>query len=289
MGRRKNRRRHDEFGLYEMPVYRPAKRRKKKFTLRTAGRLCGILIFLCVLLYSIAFGIKYHMRDRALSLYQNGDYAGALPLLEEALHPPLLFAESMDNDVRLYIADCYVNMGKYADACDIYDVILSFNPRDPEKISYLQNIARGLQLYEEGDYRSALPILLAAYEDGYGELLLYVGSCYGQTGDLENMQIYYNIYLQNHEMNGFMYAQYAAIALDQDDLSGAYQYIEEGKALQDQTGARELLYDEIIYYEKQKEYNTAYEKAKAFTEAYPEDADGKAEYDILYTRQTISK
>ncbi len=289
MGRRGNRRRHDEFGLYELPVYRPAKRRKKKFTFRTAVRLCAILLFFCVLIYIIIYATKYRMRERGLTLYDNEDYEGALPLLQEALHPPLLLAESMDNDVRLYIADCYVNMGKYVDACDVYDVILASNPHEPEKISYLQNVARGLQLYEDGDYRSALPILLAAYEDGYGDLLLYVGSCYGQTGDLENMQLYYNIYLQNHDMNGFMYAQYAAIALDQDDLDSAYQYIEDGKALQDQSGVRELLYDEIVYYEKQKDFNSAYEKAKAFTEAYPEDTDGKAEYDLLYTRQSISK
>jgi hypothetical protein len=49
---------------------------------------------------------------------------------------------------------------------------------------------------------------------------------------------------------------------------------------------KELLFDEIVYYEKLKDYNTAYEKAKAFVEEYPGDADGKNEYDLLYTRQS---
>ena len=44
-----------------------------------------------------------------------------------------------------------------------------------------------------------------------------------------------------------------------------------------------------IISEKLKDYNTAYDKAKAFVEAYPTDVDGKNEYDIVYTSQTESK
>ena len=130
---------------------------------------------------------------------------------------------------------------------------------------------------------------MQADEDGYSDLVLYVGSCYGQTGDLENMQIYYDVFLQKNAMNSFMYAQYAAIALDEDKMDEALSYIEAGKQLEDQSNIKEVLFDEIVYYEKLKDYNTAYDKAKAFVEAYPTDVDGKNEYDILYTRQTESK
>jgi tetratricopeptide (TPR) repeat protein len=147
-------------------------------------------------------------------------------------------------------------------------------------------VAYGLQLYEWQDYREALPILSEAYEDGYSDLVLYVGSCYGQTGDMENMQLYYDIFLRDNAMNSFMYAQYAAIALDEDNLDEALSYIEQGKQLEDQSNVKELLFDEIVYYEKLKDYNTAYEKAKAFVEEYPGDIDGKNEYDLLYTRQS---
>ena len=100
---------------------------------------------------------------------------------------------------------------------------------------------------------------------------------------------YYNVFLRNNEMNSFMYAQYAAIALDEGKMDEALNYIETGKQLEDQSNIKELLYDEIVYYERMKDYNTAYDKAKAFTEAYPMDTDGKNEYDILYTRQTETK
>ena len=90
-------------------------------------------------------------------------------------------------------------------------------------------------------------------------------------------------------MNSFMYAQYAAIALDQNDLEKAIEYIENGKNIDDQSSIKEILFDEIVYYEKMKDYNTAYEKAKSFMESYPSDIDGKNEFDFLYTRQTVTE
>ena len=292
MGRRnRHRNRRDRYGIYEIPEYRPVKRKKKKkpFTLKTFGKWVGLVVILLILVYGVSFGIKYSMRNKALSLYEKEDYTAAVDLFNEALKPGLPLLESFDNDVRFYLADCYVNMGEYGLACHEYSKIRVWSDKKDTQLDYLANVAYGLQLYEWKDYRQALPILLQAYEDGYSDLVLYVGSCYGQTGDLENMQIYYDVFLQKNAMNSFMYAQYAAIALDEDKMDEALSYIEAGKQLEDQSNIKEVLFDEIVYYEKLKDYNTAYDKAKAFVEAYPTDVDGKNEYDILYTRQTESK
>lgn len=293
MSRRRNRHRNkrDQFGIYEIPEYRKKRRKKKKkeFTLRSILKGFGMIALLLVIIYGVSFGVKYSMWNKALSLYEKEDYAGAVHLFEEALKPRLPLMEHFDNDVRFYLADCYVNTGEYGGACCEYAKIKLWADNKVEGLNYLQDVVYGLQLYDWQDYRGALPILLAAYEDGYSDLVLYVGSCYGQTGDRENMQLYYDVFLQNNEMNSFMYAQYAAIALDEGRLDEALSYIEAGKQLEDQSNIKELLFDEIVYYEKIKDYNMAYEKAKAFVETYPNDANGKNEYDLLYTRQTISK
>ncbi len=292
MSRHRHRRnKRDQFGIYELPGYQPMKRKKKKkkFTFLNIIKLFGGILVLLVIIYGVSFGVKYSMREKGLSLYEQEDYEGAVDLFVEALKPRLPLLEDFDNDVRFYIADCYVNTGNYGFACCEYSQIKLWTQKEIEGLSYLQNVAYGLQLYDWQDYREALPILLKAYEDGYSDLVLYVGSCYGQTGDLENMQIYYDVFLQSHEMNSFMYAQYAAIALDENRLEEALGYIETGKQLEDQSNIRELLFDEIVYYEKLKDYNTAYEKAKAFIETYPNDVAGRNEYDLLYTRQSISE
>lgn len=294
MGRRRNRYRNkrDKYGIYEMSEYRPKrrKRKKKEFTLQSILKKLGLIVLLLLIIYSVAFSVKYSMRSKALSLYEKEDYEGAIDLFEEALKPRLPLLESFDNDIRLYMADCYVNTGAYGDACYEYSQIkLWAKDHTMDGLDNLRELAYGLQLYDWQDYRSALPILLEAYESGYSDLVLYVGSCYGQTGDLENMQIYYDVFLQKHEMNSFMYAQFAAIALDGGKLEEAFAYIEKGLQLEDQSSMKELLFDEIVYYEKLKDYNTAYEKAKTFVEIYPNDTDGKNEYDLLYTRQTLTE
>lgn len=288
--RRKSRRRNqrDQYGIYELDDYRPKKKKKRELSLKNVAKGIVAAFLMLILVYGVSFSVKLSMMNKGLSQYESGDFEGAVDLFNEALKPGLPLFEKFDNNIRFYLADCYVNMGCYGDACYEYSKIKLWADEKVEGLSYLANVAYGLQLYEWTDYREALPILLEAYEKGYGDLVLYVGNCYGQTGDLANMQIYYDVFLQNNEMNSFMYAQYAAIALDEGKLEEAFSYIEKGKQLADQSNIKELLFDEIVYYEKMKDYNTAYEKAKAFTETYPNDFDGKNEYDLLYTRQSAS-
>lgn len=289
MGRRNKK---DIYGIYEFSDDMPKKKRreKKPLTLRRIGRTFGIIVCVLVIMYGVSFGVKYSMREKAISLYEQQDFDGAIDMFREALKPRLPLMESFDNDVRFYLADCYINIGEYTSACQQYDFIrLWLDDEEVEGLDYLQNVSYGLLLYSWEEYRSALPILLEAYEDGYRDLVLYVGSCYGQTGDLENMQIYYNVFLKDNPMNSFMYAQYAAIALDEGRLEEALSYIEIGKGLEDQSNIKEILFDEIVYYEKMKDYNTAYEKACEFVELYSDDINGKNEYDLLYTRHTLSE
>ncbi len=289
MGRREKK---DIYGIYEFPEDKPKRKQKQKkpLTLKSVGKIAMAVLCVAVLLYGVSFGVKYSMREKAISLYEQEDFAGAIDLFQEALIPCLPFMESFDNDVRFYLADCYINIGEYQYGCQQYDFIrLWAKDKEVEGLDYLQNVSYGLLLYSWEEYRSALPILLEAYEDGYKDLVLYVGSCYGQVGDLENMQIYYNVFLQNNPMNSFMYAQYAAIALDEGRLEEALSYIETGKKLSDQSNIKELLFDEIVYYEKMKDFNTAYQKACEFIELYPGDVSGKNEYDMLFTRQTLTE
>ncbi len=288
MGRR--RKRKDEYGIFEFSEYgaAPSQKKKKKARKGSLVKMLAVLILLAGIAYGAAYGVKYSMRARGIVLYENGDFEAAVPLFEEALKPEIPFLDGFDNDVRYYLADCYTALGEYGDACFMYSQIGLWSEGKEEEAGRKKKLAYGLLLFTGREYREALPILLEAYESGYGDLVLYVGNCYGQLGDMENMQLYYNVYLQEHPMNGFMNAQYAAISLDEDKLEEAERYIADGSGMED-SNSKELLFDEIVYYEKKKDFNTAYEKAKQFVETYPGDPDGKNEYDLLYTRQTISE
>lgn len=285
---RYSRKRKDKYGIYEIPEYHTKKKKEKKSAFSGAVKTLMVIAALVILICGVSYGVKYSMFQKGLSLYEEGEFEGAVELFEDALKPRLPIFTDFDSNVRLYLADAYVNIGEYGLACGQYNQIELWSDREIENLDKLQNIAYGLQLYDWGEYKKALKILKKAYKDGYTDLLLYVGSCYGQIGELDQMKQYYDIYLEKNEMNSFICAQYAAIALDEGNLEEAWNYIEEGKELKDQSNIKEILYNEIIYYEKMKDFNEAYNKAKAFLTLYPEDEEGKKEYDFLYTRQTES-
>ena len=211
----------DRYGIYEIPNYNnPPKKKKKnkKVTILGIIRLIGLMLCIVIFVYLFTFCLKFSIKTKALKAYESEDYQGAVDLFEEALKPQLPYMYSIDNDSRLYLADCYLNLEQYEVAVYEYEKIKFWSEKKDDDVQYLEDIAYGLMLYKQKDYRQALPKLQKAYEDGYGDLVLYVGSCYGQLGDYENMQIYYNIFLQNHEMNSFMYAQYASIELDEGNM-----------------------------------------------------------------------
>ena len=47
---------------------------------------------------------------------------------------------------------------------------------------------------------------------------------------------------------------------------------------------RDLLYNEIVVYEKKHDFQTAKQKAEEFMQLYPDDEAGQREYDFLSTR-----
>ena len=47
---------------------------------------------------------------------------------------------------------------------------------------------------------------------------------------------------------------------------------------------RDLLYNEIVVYEKKQDFETAKQKASEFMQLYPDDEAGQKEYDFLSTR-----
>ena len=64
----------------------------------------------------------------------------------------------------------------------------------------------------------------------------------------------------------------------------AIQYIEQGLSLGEDTGKQELLFNEIVAYEKKLDFTTARVKAENYVALYPTDEAGQKEYTFLKTR-----
>jgi tetratricopeptide (TPR) repeat protein len=179
--------------------------------------------------------------------FEEEDYQKAIQLFEEASEYNNLFSGSLKEQFLYYQAEAYMNLGEYEEAVEIYDQFIAKKPK--EERNY---ILKGYCYGQSGEYEKAE----AVYEEGFQ-----------QTGDGEFLLNLCNTYLATEEYDK------------------ALELIEENRDVDSEDTARELLFSEIVIYEKQQEYEKAYEKAKEFVEVYPDDEDGQKELTFLESRQ----
>ena len=265
-------------------------KRRKSQLLRRHIEITLIIIAICVFLFSRMVSDKEDLRDRGISEYNNGQYQEALESFRKAYDEDQWFTDEMDADILMYTGDSYMKLNMYQEAYDTYVKILEDYAEyaDTDKVNELINLSQALIFVQSGSYEEALPGLTAAVENGYTEMNMYLGACHEKLGDYESMMSCYNAYLASNSINTYIAYQLSSYYMDTDiNLSSAKSYIDQGLSCNDTVYLEEVKLNEIIYYEKISDYNTAFLKAQEFISEYPDNSVGQAEYDFLYTRVNI--
>ena len=210
----------------------------------------GILV-----LAAVGFlGYQGHERSKQTELFEEAsvyfkeeDYKKAIQLFEEAEEHGNIFSGSLNEEMLHYQAEAYMNLGEYEKAIEIYDHFIKEKPT--ESMNYM---LKGYCYSQGKEYEKAAETYKEAYEKtGDGEFLLKLCNMYIATEDYEK----------------------------------ALTLIEENRKTKDEESGKELLFSEVVIYEKQQDYASAYEKAKEYVEAYPDDEAGKKEMEFLESRQ----
>ncbi len=134
------------------------------------------------------------------------------------------------------------------------------------------------------DYTKAQEELAGPVEAKHQGAMELMGQVYLALNDTVHAR---SLYQQYMEAFGESAAAYNGIELC-EIADGAYEAAitaaETGLALEGEEGKRDLLYNEIVAYEKKLDFESAKAKAAEFVEAYPDDEEGRKEYDFLITR-----
>jgi tetratricopeptide (TPR) repeat protein len=242
---------------------------------------CCVIVFAIALLLSKVISHKNEYYDDGLDLYNQGNYEAALDKFGAALEEKQLFSQNKDKNTILYIADIYMKTGRYDMALEEYKKLEDYSVNQ-KNIKEMQDMAQGLYDFSQGNYAGSLPVL-EQYTDDYPELYMYIGTCYSEMDDVDNMFASYEKYIDKFGYNSYIYAQYAAYYISIGELDNAYGYINNGLA-SDDTFNPELRLQEITYYEKIYDYQKAYDLACELVEIYPDFQKGVDEYTFLYTR-----
>ena len=152
---------------------------------------------------------------------------------------------------------------------------------------------RGLVCYYMEDYDTAKEELITAVNDGDNEAKLLLGMVYMAQGDLSNARTMYQDYVSVATEGGEDEEDYSQAKgysglvlcdLQEGNYEQALTDIASGLAVADSEDMQDLLFNEIVAYEKKLDFSTALQKVTAYLETYPDDTEAQKEEAFLKTR-----
>ena len=248
----------------------------------------AVLLLMCAAVLLISYAIsaivsqKNELYDQGVEYYDAGSYQESIDSFKAALAENQLFSKKKDQNTKLYLADSYLKSAQYAEAADTYKDLVD-SSYSGSNAKDLQELASAMDDFSMGNYGGALDVLLKQAEK-YPELYMYVGTCYAVTDDSENMFASYEKYVQTFGFNSYVYAMYGSYYMNNGDMESSIAYIMNGLDCNDKVYRKELIMLEITYYEKQEDYDKAYELASQLVSEYPDYEIGQKEYTFLSTR-----
>ena len=265
------------------------KERKKRLAIIFVVSTLVILIFTAVFV-ALLISDKEELRNEGIKEYKAGHYEEAIKLFKESLAENQLFSEKMDLDTRMYLGTAQLKLHQYNEAEKTFIRVHKDNngTLDDNKIDTFLGIAQSRKGY--GDYmpETIIPDLQQAVAGGNYSALIYLASCYYETGQDEEMIEAYKSAIDHLGMSTYIAYQLSSYYLKNNNPETAYYYVEQGLNADDDMFMDKLLYNQVVYYEKSLDYKKAYELMNDLYKQYPDDTEYRAEYDYLYTRVNIN-
>ena len=132
--------------------------------------------------------------------------------------------------------------------------------------------------------KEALDSLNKSIKKGNDQAIFYLGTVYELKADYETALTYYRQY---QEKKGLTFGEYQSVSycmIQAGDLQGA---VALNESMQKSAGKKEkqnLLFEQILLYERACNYEMARETAENYVNLYPEDEEGLKEYEFLKSR-----
>lgn len=186
--------------------------------------------------------------------------------------------ENPDYAVYLMIYDACKEALLEADGTAYLEKALELEPEDARDHANLGRIYECLEQEE-----NAIIHLQTAVDAGYVEAVSILGDIYLEDGNISAARALYENEIKNNSWPADGYNGLALCELAQGKADEALQYIEEGLRYEDESRKKSLLFNEVIAYETQRDFDTALQKANEFLLYYPNDDQMKKEQKFLST------
>lgn len=245
---------------------------------------------------------------KASAQYRLNDYEGTVQTCDE-----LLSGEKPVVDAHFFRGASYLSMGYQDRAKEDFDQAAVLTPEDytlylniyesyeTQNLSavgdaYLQTALNippedaqdyyciGQIYYYLEQYEKAQSALISPVEEKYLPALHLMGRIYLAQEDYAHAKAMYETIQKESGESPETYNGLALCCMASGEYDQALVYIEQGLALEGEIGKQELLFNEIVVYERKLDFTTAKIKAENYVVLYPTDAAGQKEYAFLKTR-----
>ena len=144
---------------------------------------------------------------------------------------------------------------------------------------------RGIVYMYKEDYEGAADAFNTALEKGYNGAYLGLAQSLVNQEDYEGAAAQYEQYISGDTTNAAAYNEYGLCLLKLLRYEDALSAFDAGLALNDRLVDKELMYNAAVTLEYMNDWAGAYERMKAFTQKYPDDAQGQHELTFLESTQ----
>lgn len=189
------------------------------------------------------------------------------------------YGEEPGYDMAIRIYEAYLERGMEADGARYLEAALSSEARTAE--DYCD---RGRVYYYMQDYDKAREELILASNENSTEALFLLGMVYLAQKDYSNARAMYQEFISSEKSSARGYNGLALCDLAEGDYQAALENIASGLPMATTEEMRSLLFNEIVAYERQLDFSTAFSKAKEYLKVFPGDQAVEKERAFLKSR-----
>ena len=213
--------------------------------------------------------------------YLTGCVALAMESYDEASSN---FSEAYGSDstyeMAIQIYEAYLGQDMEADGTRYLDAALKTEAKTAD--DYCE---RGKGYYYMDDYENARTELTTAADKGSTEATLILGMVYMAQGDTSNARSFYQQYIDaDGDDPAKGYNGLALCDISDGDYDSALQNISQGLGDATSDEMRDLLFNEIVVYEKKLDLSTALSKAQEYVQTFKDDDAAAKELTFLQSR-----
>lgn len=213
--------------------------------------------------------------------YLTGCVALAMDSYDEASSN---FSEAYGSDstyeMAIQIYEAYLGQDMEADGTRYLEAALKTEAKTAD--DYCE---RGKVYYYMDDYENARTELTTAADKGSTEATLILGMVYMAQGDTSNARSFYQQYIDaDGDDPAKGYNGLALCDISDGDYDSALQNISQGLGDATSDEMRDLLFNEIVVYEKKLDFSTALFKAQEYVQTFKDDDAAAKELTFLQSR-----